>query len=32
VGLGALFLGDQITPLFILGGILIGVGIWLSAV
>ena len=29
--LGVLFLGDQVTPLFILGGILIGMGILISA-
>lgn len=29
--LGALFLGDKITPLFILGGVLIGVGLLISS-
>jgi drug/metabolite transporter (DMT)-like permease len=29
--LGAVFLGERITPTFILGGLLIGVGIWLAA-
>jgi drug/metabolite transporter (DMT)-like permease len=29
--LGWLFLGDQITPGFIVGGLLIGLGIWLAA-
>lgn len=29
--LGALFLGERLTPLFILGGILIGTGLWLAA-
>ncbi|MBN1537071.1 MAG: DMT family transporter [Anaerolineales bacterium] len=30
-GLGALLLGEKLTPLFILGGVLIGVGLWLAA-
>jgi drug/metabolite transporter (DMT)-like permease len=29
--LGVIFLGDQITPLFIIGGVLIGIGILISA-
>lgn len=29
--LGALFLGDKITPLFILGGVLIGIGLVISS-
>ena len=29
--LGAAFLGESITPLFILGGVLIGVGILISS-
>ena len=31
VGLGAVFLGDQLTPWFLIGGLLIGIGLWLSA-
>jgi drug/metabolite transporter (DMT)-like permease len=30
-GLGALFLGEQFTPLFLVGGALIGLGLWLAA-
>lgn len=30
VGLGVIFLGEQITILFLTGGILIGIGLWLS--
>lgn len=30
-GLGALFLGEKLTPLFLLGGMLIGIGLWLAA-
>jgi drug/metabolite transporter (DMT)-like permease len=29
--LGAYFLGERLTPLFLLGGALIGVGLWLAA-
>lgn len=29
--LGWFFLGEKITPLFLLGGVLIGIGIWISA-
>lgn len=29
--LGTLFLGEKWTPLFVLGGVLIGIGLWLSA-
>lgn len=29
--LGAIFLGDQITPLFLIGGVLIGIGILISS-
>ena len=29
-GLGALFLGERLTPLFLLGGILIAIGLWLA--
>jgi drug/metabolite transporter (DMT)-like permease len=28
--LGALFLGERLSPLFFLGGALIGVGLWLA--
>ena len=31
VGLGALFLGEQLSLLFLLGGTLIGLGLWLAA-
>lgn len=30
-GLGALLLGERLTPLFLIGGILIGLGLWLAA-
>lgn len=30
-GLGALLLGERLTPLFLIGGVLIGVGMWLAA-
>lgn len=30
-GLGALLLGEKLTPLFLLGGVLIGIGLWLAA-
>lgn len=30
-GLGALFLGEKLTPLFLIGGLLIGLGLWLAA-
>jgi drug/metabolite transporter (DMT)-like permease len=30
-GLGALFLGEKLTPLFLFGGALIGIGLWLAA-
>jgi drug/metabolite transporter (DMT)-like permease len=30
-GLGALLLGEQLTPLFLLGGALIGTGLWLAS-
>jgi drug/metabolite transporter (DMT)-like permease len=30
-GLGALLLGEQLTPLFLIGGALIGLGLWLAA-
>jgi drug/metabolite transporter (DMT)-like permease len=30
-GLGALFLGERLTPLYLLGGLLIGIGLWLAA-
>lgn len=30
-GLGALFLREKLTPLFLLGGALIGLGLWLAA-
>jgi drug/metabolite transporter (DMT)-like permease len=30
-GLGALLLGEQLTPLFLLGGALIGMGLWLAS-
>lgn len=30
-GLGALFLDERLTPLFLLGGMLIGLGLWLAA-
>jgi drug/metabolite transporter (DMT)-like permease len=29
-GLGALLLGERLTPLFLIGGVLIGVGMWLA--
>jgi drug/metabolite transporter (DMT)-like permease len=29
--LGAFFLGERLTPLFLLGGLLIGIGLWLAA-
>lgn len=29
--LGVIFLGEEVTPLFFLGGLLIGIGIWLAA-
>ncbi|MDD5467240.1 MAG: DMT family transporter [Anaerolineales bacterium] len=29
-GLGAIFLGERLTPLFLLGGALIGFGLWLA--
>jgi drug/metabolite transporter (DMT)-like permease len=29
--LGAFFLGEELTPLFLVGGILIALGIWLAA-
>jgi drug/metabolite transporter (DMT)-like permease len=28
--LGWFFLGEKITPLFLLGGVLIGIGIWIT--
>jgi drug/metabolite transporter (DMT)-like permease len=31
VGLGALLLGEQLTPMFLFGGLLIGLGLWLAA-
>lgn len=31
-GLGALLLGEKLTPLFLVGGLLIGIGLWLAAV
>jgi drug/metabolite transporter (DMT)-like permease len=30
-GLGAIFLGEKLTPLFLFGGALIGIGLWLAA-
>jgi drug/metabolite transporter (DMT)-like permease len=30
-GLGAVFLGERLTPLFLVGGALIGIGLWLAA-
>jgi drug/metabolite transporter (DMT)-like permease len=30
-GLGALFLAEKLTPLFLIGGALIGIGLWLAA-
>ena len=30
-GLGALFLGEKLTPLFLVGGALIGLGLWLAS-
>jgi drug/metabolite transporter (DMT)-like permease len=30
-GLGALFLGERLTPLFLIGGVLIGFGLWIAS-